>query len=79
MIEHLQWIHLQNIVTRAAEHVGISKLSAKRLEDTKDSTVSDHLLQCKCTVNFDHFDILAADISKFNILVNQKRDALVLN
>ena len=33
---YLQWIHLQNIVTRAAEHVGVSELSGKRLEDVKD-------------------------------------------
>ena len=75
-------MHLQNIVTRAAEHVGVSKLSGKRLEDAKYSTVSDHLLQYKCTVDFDHFDILATNIIKFNISVNEslviKRDTPAL-
>ena len=35
-MDYLQWIHLQNIITRAAEHVGVSELSGKRLEDVKD-------------------------------------------
>ena len=35
-MDYLQWIHLQNTVTRAAEHVGVSKPSGKRLEDVKD-------------------------------------------
>ena len=76
-------MHLQNMVSRAAEHVGVSKLSGKRLEDPKDSTVSDHLLKYKRTVGCDHFDILATDIIKFNISVNEslviKRDTPVLN
>ena len=48
----------------------------------KDSTVSDHLLQCNCTIDFDHFDVLANDFNKFNLLVKEslliKRDNLVL-
>ena len=30
----------------------------------KYSAVSDHLLQCNCTIDFDHFDILATNVSK---------------
>ena len=37
----------------------ISNLTEKGLKDVKDSAVSDHLLQCICTSDFDHFDILA--------------------
>ena len=69
--------------TRVAEHMGISNLTGKRLKNVKDSTVSDHLLQCNCTIDFDHFDILTTDISKFNLLVTEslliKCDNLVLN
>ena len=35
----------------------------------KDSAVSDHLLQCNCTIHFDHFDILATNASKLNLSV----------
>ena len=69
--------------TRAAEHMGVSNLTGKRLKNIKDSAVSDHLLQCNCTIDFDHFDILATDVSKFNLLVKEslffKRDNPVLN
>ena len=49
----------------------------------KDSAVSNHLLQCHCTTDFDHFNVLATNISKFNILVKEilliKCDNPVLN
>ena len=69
--------------TRAVEHMGVSNLTGKRLKNIKDLAVSDHLLQYNCTIDFDHFDILATDVSKFNHLVNEslviKRDNPVLN
>ena len=61
----------------------VSNLTGKRLKNIKDSAVSDHLLQCNCTTDFDHFDILATDVSKFNPLVKEslliKRDNPVSN
>ena len=65
---------------RAAEHMGVSNLTGKQLINIKDSAVSDHLLQCSCTIGFEHFDILATE---FNLLVKEsltiKRDNPVLN
>ena len=46
---------------RVAEHMGISNLTGKRLKNVKQSAISDHLLQCKCTIKLDNFDILAAE------------------
>ena len=37
----------------------------------KDLAVPDHLLQCNCTIDFDHFDILAFNVNKFCLLVKQ--------
>ena len=62
-------MNYHHFFTRAAEHMGVSNLTRKWLKNTKDSTVSDHLLQCNCTIDFDQFDILASDVSKFNLLV----------
>ena len=73
----------RHFFTRAAEHMGVSNLTGKLLKNIKDSAVSDHLLQCNCTIDFDHFDIFATDVSKFNLLVKEslliKRDNPVLN
>ena len=41
--------------------MGISNLTGERLKSVKQSTVSDHLLECNCSIDFDHFDILASD------------------
>ena len=69
--------------TRAAEHMGISNLTGKRLKSFKQSAMSDHLLECNCSIDFDHFDILASDANKFRLLIKEslliKRDQSQLN
>ena len=73
----------RHFFTRAAEHMGISNLTGKRAKNVKESAVSDHLLQCHCTIDFDHFDILASDTNNFRLLIKEslliKRDKPVLN
>ena len=52
--------------------MGISNLTGKRLKNVKQSAISDHLLQCNCTINFNNFDILAAlaaESNKFKLLL----------
>ena len=67
--------------TRADEHMGISNLRGKGLKNVKQSAISDHLLQCNCTINFDNSDILAAESNKLflreSLLI--KRDKPILN
>ena len=71
-------INIQRFFTIAAEHMGISNLIGKRLKSVKQSAISDHLLECHCAINFDHFDILAFDANKFRLLIKEslliKRD-----
>ena len=52
--------------------MGISKLTGKRLKCVKQSAVSDHLLECNCSTDFDHFDILASDANKFRLLIKER-------
>ena len=63
--------------------MGISNLRGKGLKNVKQSAISDHLLQCNCTINFDNFDILAAESNKFRLLLVEsllkKRDKPILN
>ena len=61
----------QHFFTRAAEHMGISNLTGKRVKNVKQSAVSDHLLQCDCPIDFDHFDILASDTNSFRFLIKE--------
>ena len=60
-----------------------SKLTGKRVKNVKESAVSEHLLQCNCTIDFDNFDIIASDTNNFRLLIKEslliKRDKLVLN
>ena len=53
-------------------------LTGKCLEYVKQSAISDHLLQCNWTINFDDFSILATDCNKFKLLLREslliKRD-----
>ena len=56
---------------RATEHMGTSNLTGKRLKSVMQSAISEHLLQCNCTMNFDDFDILAAKSNTFKLLQKQ--------
>ena len=73
----------RHFFTRAAEHLGISNLTEKRVKNVKQSAVSDHLLQCDCSINFDDFDILASETNNFRLIIKESllimRDKPVLN
>ena len=74
---------LRDFYTRSAEHMGIVSLTEKRLKNVKQSALSDHLLHCKCTINFDHFGISAAESNEFKLLLREslliKFDKPILN
>ena len=63
--------------------MGIPSLRGERVKNVKQSAVSEHLLQCDCTVDFDHFDILASDTDNFRLLIKEslltEREKSVLN
>ena len=63
--------------------MGVLNLTGKRVKNVKESAVSDHLLQCDCTIDFDNFDILACDTNSFRLLIKEslliKRGKSVLN
>ena len=48
--------------------MGTSNPPVKRLKNVRWSAISKHLL-CNCTINFDGFDILAADSNIFELLL----------
>ena len=51
--------------------MAISNLTGKRIKNVKESTVSDHLLQCDCTIDFDHLDILVSYTNSFSLLIKE--------
>ena len=69
--------------TRAAKLTGISNLTRKCIKSVKQSAVSDHLLECNCSIDFDHFDVLTSHANKFRLLIKAslliKFDQLQLN
>ena len=56
---------------RAAEHMGISHLTNKRLKHVKQSAISHHLLTFKWNINFDDFTILSKDCNNINLLTKE--------
>ena len=66
---------------RSSEHIGISHLTAKRVE-CKPSAVSDHLLLHNHGNNFNDFTILCRDNNGFRFLLKESilisRDSSVL-
>ena len=43
----------------ASEHMGALNKTGKRVKNTKESAISDHLLSCDCPIDFYDFDILS--------------------
>ena len=56
---------------RAAEDMGISHLTNKRLKNIKQSAISDHVLTCGCNINFNDFTILSKDSNNINLLIEE--------
>ena len=65
-------INIQRFFTIAAEHMGISNLIGKRLKSVKQSAISDKLLECNCSIDLNHFDILSSDANKFRLLIKER-------
>ena len=40
-------------------------------KSTKQSAVSDHVLECNCSIDFDHFNILILRANKFRLLIKE--------
>ena len=62
--------------------MGISNLANKRLKNIKQSPISDHLLTCECSINFNDFTILSKDSNNINLLIKKSlisRDKPLLN
>ena len=63
--------------------MGISNLTGKCLKSVKQSAISDHLLECNCSIFFDYFDILTSEANKFRLFIKEsllmKRDQPQLN
>ena len=52
--------------------MGISNLIGKRLKSVKQSAISDKLLECNCSIDLNHFDILSSDANKFRLLIKER-------
>ena len=51
--------------------MSIYNLTGTCLKSFKQSAVSDHLLECNCSIDFDYFDILTSDANKFRLLIEE--------
>ena len=68
----------RHVFTRAAELMDNSNLTGKHRKCVKQSAVSDHLIECTCSIDFDHLNTLASDANKFRLFIKEslliKRD-----
>ena len=52
---------------RMCEHLGISKLTGKRVKGNDDSAIKEHLLFCNHAPDFEDFSILATNNNHFKV------------
>ena len=53
--------------------MNISNLTGNCLKCVKQSAASDNLLEYNCSMDFDHFDILASNANKFRLLSKESK------
>ena len=51
--------------------MGISNLTERPLRSVKELVAFDYLLECSCSVDFDHFDILTSVANKIRLLLKE--------
>ena len=51
------------------EHFGISALTGKRVQGDDDSAITEHLLFCNHTTDFEDFSIFATNNNDFQIML----------
>ena len=49
--------------------MSISNLIGKRLKSVKQSAESDFLLECNCSIDLNHIDILTSQANEFRLLI----------
>ena len=54
---------------RAGEHIGLTHLTFKKCEPSKESAVRDHLLFCQNDPSFEEFSVLPKASSKFSLVI----------
>ena len=72
----------RHLKVRSSEYIGISPLTFKKTEPSKESSIRDYLLQCDNNPSFDEFTILAHGNKKYLLGIKEslliKRDQPVL-
>ena len=51
----------------------VSNLTGNCLKCVKQSAISDHSLEYNCSIDFDHFGILASNADKFRLLSKESK------
>ena len=73
----------RHLKDRSREHIGISPLTFRKVNPSKESAIPDHLLYCNNIPSFDDFTILAYGHHKFILEIKEslliKHDKPVLN
>ena len=68
---------------RSGEYIGISPLTFRKIEPSKESAIRHHLLNCNNIPSFDEFTIMACGHHKYILEIKEslliKRDRPVLN
>ena len=62
---------VRDVALRTGKHIGISRLTNKRVQSRKHSAVCHHLLNCNYSPTFEDFSILCHENKKY--LLNLRR------
>ena len=67
---------IRHLNIRSGKHIGVSRLTGKKVKVSNNSAVCDHLLHCNFLPSFDNFGVLGHGNKKY--LLEIKESLLIL-
>ena len=63
---------IRHLDIRCGEHIGVSRLTGKKVKPINNSAVRDHLLHCNYLPSFENFSILAHENKNFLLEIKER-------
>ena len=51
---------IRHLDIRSGEHIGVSPLTEKKVKESNNSAICDHLLRCNFLPSFDNFSVFSS-------------------
>ena len=62
---------IRHLDLRSGEHIGVSRLTEKKVKPSNNTAICDHLLHCNFLTSFDNFSVLSHENKKYLLEITE--------